>query len=251
MKGTMIIRGVLIARLRSTLLSLCPLKPIQDPQPSLWEAKKHLSQLQELLFQMKQYSTGSQSVLTTSPKRKSSIQKRLLFPVNQESATRTRPSSILDKKLSYSGNQLRPTIKPTGHTMYQVKVGIHMTKKHSHYNHPFNKGPEDHDQEEDRLSLEDTPTIQDAIKNEAKKLVPNQQANQKGVYPLSEKEFLLPGQVYGSNFPQHSPGCYQMPDGFVTPLRVTPHRNLASSPPVLEDGKISSQTTGNRLKSDI
>ena len=97
-------------------------------------------------------------------------------------------------------------------------------------------------------SLEDTRTIQDAIKNEAKKLVPGQISGQKGLYALSEKEFLLPSKVYGTNFPNRGSGCFEMPDGFVTPLRVTPHRNLASSPPVLEDGKSRSQPTGTRYR---
>lgn len=108
-------------------------------------------------------------------------------------------------------------------------------------------GPDDTDQEDDRISLEDTRTIEDAIKNEAKKLVPGQPSGQKGLYALSEKEFLLPSKVYGSNFPNRGSGCFEMPDGFVTPLRVTPHRNLASSPPVLEDGKNGSQPTGSRI----
>ena len=96
------------------------------------------------------------------------------------------------------------------------------------------------------FSLEDTRTIQDAIKHEAKRLGPGPPAAQKELYGLSEKEFLLPGKVYGSNFPNRSSGCFEMPDGFVTPLRVTPHRNLASSPPVMEDGKVASQQPGAR-----
>ena len=48
---------------------------------------------------------------------------------------------------------------------------------------------------------------------------------------------MLPGKVYGNNFKKHNPNCYQIPDGFVTPLRQTPHRNLTSSPPGSADGK--------------
>ena len=86
-----------------------------------------------------------------------------------------------------------------------------------------------------------------------KKLDPSS-ANQENIYHFSEKEFLLPGKVYGSNFKKHSQDCYQIPDGFVTPLRVTPHRsvevslspaesfhcptrNLTSSPPAEDGGK--------------
>ena len=49
-----------------------------------------------------------------------------------------------------------------------------------------------------------------------------------GLYSLTGKEFLLPGKVYGANFPSRD---LVLPDGFVTPLRVTPHRNLTGSPP--------------------
>ena len=69
-------------------------------------------------------------------------------------------------------------------------------------------------------SLIETRTIQEAIKQEAKKLVPAS-AGEKPLYGYSQApEFLLPGQVYGSNFPPHAPqGCFVMPDGFVTPIR--------------------------------
>ena len=100
-------------------------------------------------------------------------------------------------------------------------------------------------------SLEDTNTIQDAIKNEVKKLVPTQSIGKKGLYALTEKEFLLPGKVYGSNFPNRGSGCFEMPEGFVTPLRVTPHRNLASSPPVLEEGKTGCIQSGTRYFKDV
>lgn len=83
-------------------------------------------------------------------------------------------------------------------------------------------------------------TIQEAIKQEAKKLVPTS-SGEKTLYGYSEKEFLLPGQVYGSNFPpNHPPGCFEIPDGFVTPIRSTPHRNLTSSPCGSEDFKSGS-----------
>lgn len=83
-------------------------------------------------------------------------------------------------------------------------------------------------------------TIQEAIKQEAKKLVPTSSSD-KTLYGYSEKEFLLPGQVYGSNFPpNHPPGCFEIPDGFVTPIRSTPHRNLTSSPCGSEDFKSGS-----------
>ena len=39
----------------------------------------------------------------------------------------------------------------------------------------------------------------------------------------TEKDFLLPGRVYGSNFQnKKQSSCFKMPDGFVTPLRSTP-----------------------------
>ena len=83
-------------------------------------------------------------------------------------------------------------------------------------------------------------TIQEAIKQEAKKLVPASSSD-KTLYGYSEKEFLLPGQVYGSNFPPgHPPGCFEIPEGFVTPSRATPHRNLTSSPCGSEDFKSGS-----------
>ena len=98
-----------------------------------------------------------------------------------------------------------------------------------------------------------TNTIQEAIKQEAKKFAPNS-ANQDNMYRFSEKEFMLPGKVYGSNFNKHKSDCYQIPDGFVTPLRATPHRlvelelclsqnshcltrNLTASPPAEGEGK--------------
>ena len=48
---------------------------------------------------------------------------------------------------------------------------------------------------------------------------------------------MLPGKVYGCTFNKHSQDCYQIPDGFVTPLRATPHRNLTASPPAEGEGK--------------
>ena len=82
----------------------------------------------------------------------------------------------------------------------------------------------------------ETRTIQEAIKQEAKKLVPQTSGpNQSmGRYPgMKEKEFLMPGKVYGTNFTPiitPPPQCFRIPDGFVTPLRSTPHRNLTNTP---------------------
>ena len=82
-------------------------------------------------------------------------------------------------------------------------------------------------------SIEETRTIQEAIKQEAKKFAPTTSKNQKALYvgeqEFSEKEFLLPGKVYGSNFQKPAQSCYEIPDGFVTPLRSTPHRHHLKS----------------------
>ena len=83
---------------------------------------------------------------------------------------------------------------------------------------------EGQDDIETDLEDEEGPnTIQEAIKQEAKKLGPGS-ANQDQLYRFSDKDFMLPGKVYGCTFNKHNQDCYQIPDGFVTPLRATPHR---------------------------
>ena len=90
------------------------------------------------------------------------------------------------------------------------------------------------DVETDLEDEEGPNTIQEAIKQEAKKLGPGS-ANQDQLYRFSDKDFMLPGKVYGCTFNKHSQDCYQIPDGFVTPLRATPHRLVDWSQCLLTD----------------
>ena len=80
------------------------------------------------------------------------------------------------------------------------------------------------DIETDLEDEEGPNTIQEAIKQEAKKHYGPGSANQDQLYRFSDKDFMLPGKVYGCTFNKHTQDCYQIPDGFVTPLRATPHR---------------------------